>query len=136
MATKKTATPKKAAAKKSTAASKTAPAKKTGSVKPITEPMNKTELVNFIAERTDLATRDVKSVLTAIEDAAQASLHKKGAGTFQLPGLLKITKVSVPAKPKRKGINPFTKEEQWFAAKPATTKLKVRPLKRLKDAVA
>ncbi|MGE8287806.1 MAG: DNA-binding protein, partial [Stenotrophomonas sp.] len=36
--------------------------------------------------------------------------------------------------PKRKGINPFTKEEQWFAAKPATTKLKVRPLKKLKDA--
>ncbi|MDQ3039267.1 MAG: HU family DNA-binding protein, partial [Pseudomonadota bacterium] len=40
----------------------------------------------------------------------------------------------VPAKPKRKGINPFTKEEVWFAAKPASTKLKVRPLKKLKDA--
>jgi hypothetical protein len=47
-----------------------------------------------------------------------------------MPGLLKISAVSVPAKPKRKGINPFTKEEQWFAAKPATTKIKIRPLKR------
>jgi hypothetical protein len=51
-----------------------------------------------------------------------------------LPGLLKVTSVNVPAKPKRKGINPFTKEEQWFAAKPATVKVKVRPLKKLKDA--
>ena len=43
---------------------------------------------------------------------------------------------NVPAKPKRKGINPFTKEEQWFAAKPASVKVKVRPLKKLKDAAA
>ena len=53
-----------------------------------------------------------------------------------LPGVLKITAVNVPAKPKRKGINPFTKQETVFAAKPASTKLKVRPLKKLKDAAA
>ena len=40
------------------------------------------------------------------------------------------------AKPRRKGINPFTKEEQVFAAKPASVKVKVRPLKKLKDAAA
>ena len=62
------------------------------------------------------------------------SLHKKGVGEFTLPGICKFTKQEVAAKPKRKGINPFTKEEQWFAAKPASTKLKVRPLKKLKDA--
>ncbi len=50
--------------------------------------------------------------------------------------MLKITAVNVPAKPKRKGINAFTKEEQWFAAKPATVKIKVRALKKLKDAAA
>ena len=33
-------------------------------------------------------------------------------------------------------INPFTKEETVFAAKPASTKIKVRPLKKLKDAAA
>ena len=61
---------------------------------------------------------------------------KKGPQSFVLPGLLKINVVKVPAKPKRKGINPFTKEEQWFAAKPATVKIKVRPLKKLKDFAA
>jgi hypothetical protein len=73
-------------------------------------------------------------VLAALEGAIVGSLNKKGAGQFVLPGLLKITSVSVPAKPKRKGINPFTKEEQWFAAKPASTKVKVRPLRKLKAA--
>ena len=72
----------------------------------------------------------------ALEGAVHGSVSKKGAGSFTLPGLLKITSVSVPAKPKRKGINPFTKEEQWFAAKPASVKVKVRPLKKLKDAAA
>ncbi|MFA6135512.1 MAG: DNA-binding protein, partial [Phycisphaerae bacterium] len=33
----------------------------------------------------------------------------------------------------RKGINPFTKMEQIFAAKPARKVVKVRPLKALKD---
>jgi hypothetical protein len=40
----------------------------------------------------------------------------------------------VPAKPSRKGINPFTKEPQVFAAKPASTKIKVRMLKKAKEA--
>lgn len=73
-------------------------------------------------------------MLASLEATAHASLSKKGVGTFTIPGMLKLTTVHVPAKPKRKGINPFTKEEQIFAAKPATTKLKSRMMKRLKDA--
>jgi hypothetical protein len=73
-------------------------------------------------------------VLTSLEHAITGSLHKKGAGHFTLPGLLKITAHAVPAKPKRKGVDPFTKEERWFAAKPASMKMKVRTLKKLKDA--
>lgn len=103
-------------------------------IKPITEPLNKTGLIAFVAERTELSNREVRDVLSAMDEAAKASLHKKGAGQFTIPGLLKITSVKVPAKPRRKGINPFTKEEQVFAAKPACTKIKVRPLKALKDA--
>jgi len=83
-----------------------------------------------------VAPKDVRAVLASLEGAVTASVNKKGAGSFTLPGLLKITAVKVPAKPKRKGINPFTKVEQWFAAKPASTKIKVRPLKKLKDAAA
>jgi nucleoid DNA-binding protein len=53
---------------------------------------------------------------------------------FVLPGLLKITVTSVAAKPARKGINPFTGEPTTFKAKPATVRVKVRAMKKLKDA--
>ena len=50
-----------------------------------------------------------------------------------MPGLFKITTVRKPATKARKGINPFTKEEVMFKAKPARTVIKIRPLKKLKD---
>ncbi len=62
------------------------------------------------------------------------SVDKKGAGSFALPGLFKATVQKVPAKPKRFGKDPFTGEERWFPAKPASVKVKIRPLKKLKDA--
>ena len=42
--------------------------------------------------------------------------------------------VKKPATPARKGLNPFTKEEVMFKAKPAKTVVKVRPLAKLKAA--
>jgi hypothetical protein len=63
-------------------------------------------------------------------------LHKNGARTFVLPGVLKATATAVPAKPKRKGKDPFTGEERVFAAKPASVKVKIRALKKLKRAAA
>ncbi|GEM_PF-218968 len=127
-------TAKKAAPKKAVKKVATKAAAKPAAIKPIKEALTKSGLVAHIAEATSVAAKDVRAVFAALEGAVAASVNKKGAGSFTLPGLLKISTVSVPAKPKRKGINPFTKEEQWFAAKPATTKLKVRPLKKLKDA--
>jgi nucleoid DNA-binding protein len=118
---------KKAAIKKP--AAKAAP-------KVIKETLSKSGLVAHLVEASKLAGKEVRAVLEALEGAIAGSIHKKGSGTFTLPGLLKITVISLPAKPKRKGINPFTKQEQWFAAKPASVKVKVRPLKKLKDAAA
>ncbi len=124
---------------KTTKAAKKAPAKaaaKPAAAKPIKEALTKSGLVAHLVEASGVLAKDVRAILTSLEGAVAASISKKGAGSFTLPGLLKITVVSVPAKPKRKGVNPFTKEEQWFAAKPASVKVKVRPLKKLKDAAA
>jgi hypothetical protein len=41
---------------------------------------------------------------------------------------------NVPAKNKCFGRNSFTDEDKWFAAKPASVRLKAPPLKKLKDA--
>ncbi|MBB1059874.1 HU family DNA-binding protein [Marilutibacter spongiae] len=126
---------KKTVAKK--AVKKAAPkaaAAKPAAPKPIKEALTKSGLVAHIADASGVAAKDVRAVLASLENTVAGSISKKGVGSFTLPGLLKITSVKVPAKPKRKGINPFTKEEQVFAAKPATVKVKVRPLKKLKDA--
>ena len=104
--------------------------------KPIKEALTKSGLIAHIAEVSEVSAKDVRAVLAALEGAISGSVSKKGIGQFTLPGMMKITASKVPAKPKRKGINPFTKEEVWFAAKPASIKLKVRPLKKLKDAAA
>jgi nucleoid DNA-binding protein len=126
-------------AKKKAPAKKAAPKKAAGkpaAPKPIKETLNKSGLVAHLSDTSGVASRDVRAVLGALENTMAGSVSKKGAGQFVMPGLFKVTAVNVPAKPKRKGINPFTKEEQWFAAKPASVKLKVRPLKKLKDAAA
>ncbi len=123
---------KKVAAKKKSAK----PAAKPAAPKAIKTALNRAGLVAHISDASGVAARDVRAVLAGLEGAVAGSVSQKGAGVFTLPGLLKITVVNVPAKPKRKGINPFTKEEQWFAAKPKSVKVKVRPLKKLKDAAA
>lgn len=104
--------------------------------KPIKQVLGKAGLVEYITDVCGVVAKDVRAVLASLEGAVIGSVNKNGARTFTLPGLIKITVANIPAKPKRKGINPFTKQEQWFAAKPASVRVKVRPLKKLKDAAA
>ena len=109
-------------------------AKPPAPLKPIKESFNKTSLINHLATVAGQEPKAVKAVMGALEATMLASVNKKGAASFTLPGLLKITALQVAAKKKRVGIDPFTKQERTFAAKPATVKLKVRSLKKLKDA--
>lgn len=99
--------------------------------------MTKTEILNAISEDTDLNRKDVNAVFTSLSSQISKSLGKRGAGTFTIPGLVKIEKKKVPARKARKGVpNPFKPGELMdVAAKPATTKVKLRALKGLKDMV-
>ncbi len=123
------------AAKKKTAA-KASSATAARKVKTITEPMNKTQIINQISETTGLTKKDVNAVFDQLNDIMEGHLKKRGAGQFTLPGLLKIVTQKKPATKARKDINPFTGEATTFAAKPARTMVKVRPLKKLKDMTA
>lgn len=118
----------KAAVKKAPAA-KAAPAV----VKAIAERQNKTQMLQQIADSTELSKKQVQAVLDELTNIIEGHIKKKGVGEFVLPGLLKITTVKKPATKARKGINPFTKEEVTFKAKPASISVKVRPLKKLKE---
>lgn len=129
MATKKAPASKPAVTKKAAVSKAAAP-------KAVKEVLNKTGLLAYVADQSGVELKSVRLVMAALESAVASSMSKKGAGTFVLPGLLKITAQKIAAKPKRKGLNPFTGAEQWFAAKPASMKIRVRPLKKLKDAAA
>jgi nucleoid DNA-binding protein len=100
---------------------------------PVKEKSTKTQILDSIASDTGLTRKQVSSVLDSLSDVIESHVKKNAVGEFVLPGLLKITTVRKPAVKARKGINPFTKEEVMFKAKPATTVVKVRPLKKLKD---
>jgi hypothetical protein len=137
-AAKKPVAAKKAPAKKAApkaAAKAAAPNTAPSPMKPIAKPLTKSGLVAHLAEAAAVEVKAVKAVLANFEATILASLSKKGARVFTWPGLLKATAVTVPARPARKGVNPFTKQEQVFAAKPASTRIRVRMLKKAQDAV-
>ena len=97
--------------------------------------MTKSELLNAISSDTDLTRKEVGAVLESLSGHISKSLGRRGPGMFTLPGLVKIEKKKVPARPARRNVpNPFKPGETMnVAAKPATTKVKVRALKNLKD---
>ncbi|WP_153101893.1 HU family DNA-binding protein [Paraburkholderia hayleyella] len=135
---------KAAAAPAKKVAAKKAPAKKVvakkvavkavGTPTPIKDTFTKASLAAHVAERAEVELKAAKAVLAALEETILGSVHKKGAGEFTLSGLLKIIVQTVPAKKKRFGKDPFSGEERWFPAKPASVRIKARPLKKLKDA--
>jgi len=127
----KKAPAKKAPAKKA-AAKKAAPAPEK-KIKAVKERYTKTQILTQIAENTELSKKQVQSVLDELSDVIEGHVKKRAVGEFVLPGLLKVSTVKKPAKKARKGINPFTGEEQMFKAKPASIQIKVRPLKKLKE---
>lgn len=102
---------------------------------PVKEALTKAALVNMIAEANDV-TRDVaKGVLATIENAMMGSIHPRGVGEFTMPGLFKVSLRKVPARKAGTMIrNPSTGQMVPGAAKPASVRVKIRPLAKLKGA--
>ncbi len=96
---------------------------------------SKSEVTNSIAEVTGLSKKEIGAVFEALAAEIKKSLSNKGPGMFAIPGLVKIERKKVPARPAKKGVpNPFKPGELMdVPAKPASTKIKVRALKSLKD---
>ena len=97
--------------------------------------MTKTEIVASLSEATDLTKQQVTGLLDELAKLIEKNLNENGPGVLNIPGLMKIKVVRKPATEERKGINPFTKEETIFKAKPARNVVKIVPLKGLKDMV-
>ena len=107
------------------------------SATPAKKAPSKSEVLANIAEATGLNKKQVSTVLDALSAEIKKALGGKGPGVFAVPGLVKIENKKIPARPAKKGVpNPFKPGELMdVAAKPASTKVKVRPLKSLKEMV-
>ena len=125
MAVKKT--PKKSALARRSAATKKAPA--------IQKKYTKTEILNEISKRADVSKKEVVAVLDELENLIERHIKKRAVGEFTLPGLLKIKCATRPARPARKNVpNPFRPGELMdIPRKPASTRVNVLPLKKLKE---
>ena len=97
--------------------------------------LSKSEILNAVVDALgeEITRKHVKQVVETLVSVGHKELKKNGI--FVLPGFAKFVVVKKPARPAREGINPFTKEKQMFAAKPASKAVRARPVKAVKDAV-
>jgi nucleoid DNA-binding protein len=105
------------------------------SVRPIKETLTKSALINLLAEQNDIPRKTAASVFATLEGVFLGSVHPRGVGEFTLPGLLKVTLRKVPARKAGALVrNPATGEMMKAAAKPASVRVKIRALSKLKSA--
>merc|ERR1712217_970148 len=88
---------------------------------------------NSVAEKTGVKAKDVKSIMEGLVEVAAQELKK--TGSFKLGGALKLKLKKKPARPAKKGINPFTKEPCVFNSKPASRTVRALPMKKLKEMI-
>jgi len=125
--TTKTPAAKAPAAK---AAKREAPA-----VKPVKQALTKSALINLIAEENEIPRKTAVGVYATLENLFLGSVHPRGFGEFTLPGLLKVNLRKVPARKAGTLVrNPATGEMIKAAAKPASVRVKIRALSKLKSA--
>jgi nucleoid DNA-binding protein len=101
------------------------------------DPLSKSAILQTIAENVNLKRSEVAAVFEELNHLIECHIGpKNSAGSFTLPGILKIQRIFKVAQKERKGINPFTGEEAIFQAKPARFIVKIRALKKLKEIAA
>ena len=98
--------------------------------------MTKSQIIAELAEKSNISKKDVGTVFAGLSELIRRELGKKGPGEFVVPDLFKLKVKTLPAKKERKGIDPFTKQERVFPAKPASKKIRATALKKLKDLVS
>ncbi len=116
-------------------AKKNATAKPETTIRAVKETLTKSALINLLAEQNDIPRKTAVGVFNTLESVMLGSIKPRGVGEFTLPGLLKITLRKVPARKAGTLVrNPATGEMMKSAAKPASVRVKVRALSKLKNA--
>ena len=97
--------------------------------------MTKTQMFEDIAASTELSKKDVAAVFAALDGIIERHVRRNSVGVCTIPGLMKIKTVKKPAQKAKKNVpNPFRPGELMdVKAKKASTRVKILPLKKLKD---
>jgi nucleoid DNA-binding protein len=102
-----------------------------------TKSITKSQLFQELADASGLKRQDVSKVFEQLSALIKKELGKKGPGVLSLPGLVKITRVVKPATKATTKPNPFKPGEMMTVkAKKASTTVKVRPLKDLREIIS
>lgn len=97
------------------------------------KPLTKMQIYTNVAEATGLTKKQIAAVFEALRAEIGKSISKKGPGQFTIPDLCKVVLIQKKALPRRQVRNPSNGEMMWADPKPASTAVRVRPLKKLKD---
>jgi nucleoid DNA-binding protein len=97
--------------------------------------MTKSQIMSELSEKTGLSKKEVGSVFEELRKLVKRELGRRGPGEFVVPDMLKLKVKTIPARKAGMRMDPFTKEERMFPAKPAQKKVRATPLKKLKDLV-
>jgi Bacterial DNA-binding protein len=119
------------------ATAKTAKKPETASIRPTKVALTKSALINQLAEQNDIPRKTAAAVYGTLEGLFLGSVHPRGIGEFSLPGLLKVSLRKVPARKAGTLVrNPANGEMIKAAAKPASVRVKIRALSKLKTAAS
>jgi hypothetical protein len=106
-------------------------------VRPVKETLTKSALIRLFAEQNDIPLKTAAGVYATLEGVFLGSVHPGGVGEFTLPGLLKVSLRKVPARKAGTLVrNPGTGEMVKAIAKPASFRVAIRALSKLKTAAS
>jgi len=111
-------------------------AKVTSKVSAHKEKQTRIEILQTLAEQTNLSRVQVESLFDALNDIIEGHLKKRGSGEITIPKTgIKIRRIKKKATKARKMVSPLTGQEVTIAAKPARFSVKLSALKTLKELI-
>jgi|TARA_B110000483_G_scaffold109464_1_gene133437 hypothetical protein len=103
------------------------------SLAPIQQRYNKIQVIDELASQTGLHRNHVDAVLDELVVLIHRHITPGAVGEFLLSGLVKITTSARPAQRAYVGKSTFTEKTTVFPGKPASTAVKIEPLKGIKE---
>jgi len=100
---------------------------------PTAKRMSKSQVIAELSEKSSLGKKEVQTVFDQLLTLIERELGKDGPGEFTVPDIVKLRVRLTPGRPEHVGLDPFTKQERTFPARPESRKVRAAPVKRLKD---